>query len=301
MHKALGVALVAAVLFCGRASAAPPPVVVSLKPFHSLVAMVMDGIATPSLLLPGTSSPHTYTLRPSDARLLAGAGLVVWGGPQLESFLEKPIESVAGQARVVSLLASPGMRLLPVREAGVGDHDGHDHEGVDPHFWLDPTNGARILRTVAEVLAELDPGNAGRYWANAETGAAALTALDAELARTFEPVGARPFLVLHDALQYAEVRYGLRSEGTLTLSAERLPGARTLAAVRAQIVATGAACIAGEQQFPPALARALTEGTNARVVVVDTLGIGVPDGPGAYHAMLRRLAADLTACLSNAG
>ena len=51
----------------------------------------------------------------------------------------------------------------------------------------------------------------------------------------------------------------------------------------------------------PALARALTEGTNARVVVVDTLGIGVPDGPGAYHAMLRRLAADLTACLSNAG
>lgn len=294
-----GAAVMAAALFCGPAMARPPAVVVSLKPLHSLVTMVMDGVATPALLLPGASSPHSYTLRPSDARMLAAAGLVVWGGPQLESFLEKPIQAVASKAQVLALLAAPGVQLLPVREAGVVEHDGHHHEGTDPHFWLDPTNGARILRVVAEALAEVDPANAGRYWANAETAATALVVLDREVAQELEPVRQRPFLALHDALQYFEVRYHLRSAGTLTVSTERIPGARTIAAVREQIQAAGVACVVGEQQFPPALANTITQASAARLLVIDTLGVGVPEGAEAYPALLRRLARDLKTCLSN--
>ena len=298
MRTVFGAVLVAAALFCAPALATPPPVVVSLKPLHSLVAMVLDGVTVPALLLPGATSPHTYTLRPSDARLLSGAGLVIWGGPQLEAFLEKPISAVAGKARVLNLLSDPRLTLLPVREAGVAEHEEHHHDGIDPHFWLDPANAGRVLRTVAEVLAEIDPANAGRYWANAETNAAALLALDRELALTLEPVREEPFLALHDALQYLEVRYSLHSAGTLTLSAERVPGARTMIAVRERIVDAKVRCIVGEQHFPPALARTMTEGTDARLIVVDTLGVAVPEGPDAYPAMLRRLVADLRACLS---
>ncbi|MHB1400618.1 MAG: metal ABC transporter solute-binding protein, Zn/Mn family, partial [Trichloromonadaceae bacterium] len=63
-----------------------PRVVVSIKPLHSLVAGVMQGVAEPQLLLQGGSSPHGYVLRPSEARLLNEAQLVVWVGHQLESF-----------------------------------------------------------------------------------------------------------------------------------------------------------------------------------------------------------------------
>lgn len=299
MRRVFGAVLTAVVLFCAPAGAAPPAVVVSLKPLHSLVAMVLDGVAVPALLLPGASSAHTYSLRPSDGRLLAGAGLVIWGGPQLEAFLEKPIAALAGKARALTLLSDPRLTLLPVREAGVGEHEGHDHEGIDPHFWLDPANAARVLRVVAETLAEIDPANAGRYWANAETNAAALLDLDRELAQALEPVRATPFLALHDALQYLEVRYGLHTAGTLTLGADRIPSARALAAARERIGAAKVGCVVGEQHFPPALARTLTEGTAARLVVVDTLGVALPEGAEAYPAMLRRLVADLEACLSH--
>ena len=70
-------------------------VVVSIKPFHSLVSAVMQGVSEPILLLNGNSSPHSFSLRPSDADSLQNATLVFWGGERLEQFLAKPIHSLA--------------------------------------------------------------------------------------------------------------------------------------------------------------------------------------------------------------
>ena len=99
------VALLALALACATAapSLAAPNVVVSIKPIHALVADVMDGVGTPTLLLPSASSPHVYTLRPSDARALEAAAVVVWIGPELETFLEKPVAAIArrGDAEAV--------------------------------------------------------------------------------------------------------------------------------------------------------------------------------------------------------
>ena len=201
---------------------AVPRVVVSLKPLHSLVAAVMDGVGTPALLLGGATSPHIYTLKPSDSRALAEADVVVWGGEGLETYLRKPIDAVAGRARVVTLGEEAGLALLPVR-------DGHDHEhGThDMHFWLDPENAARVVTHVAGVLAAIDPVNAARYAANRDVQLAVLRALDAELGRTLQDAAGKPFLTLHDAFQYWEVRYHLTGLGALTVNPDRVPGARS--------------------------------------------------------------------------
>lgn len=116
----------------GFASAAEPPrVAVSIKPIHALVAGVMSGVAEPELIVDGASSPHDYAMRPSDARLLNEAEIIFRVSDSLESFLVKPIEALAGKARVVSLIDEPGVRLLPTREGGVWD--GHDHEAHGDH------------------------------------------------------------------------------------------------------------------------------------------------------------------------
>ena len=54
-------------------------VVVSIKPFHSLVSAVMQGVSEPILLLNGKNSPHSFSLRPSDADSLQNATIVFWG------------------------------------------------------------------------------------------------------------------------------------------------------------------------------------------------------------------------------
>lgn len=104
---------------------AAPKVVASIKPVHSLVASVMQGVAEPQLIIEGAGSPHTYSLRPSQARALQEADLIFWIGHELEAFLEKPVETIGTGAKSVELIDAHGLVKLPFREGGA--FEGHDH------------------------------------------------------------------------------------------------------------------------------------------------------------------------------
>ena len=114
-------------------------VVASIKPIHSLVAAVMEGVGEPELIIEGAGSPHTYALKPSQARDLENADVVFWLGHELEAFLEKPLEAIAGDAKSVELIDVHDLVKLEFREGGAfekhdhDDHDEHDEHGHDEH------------------------------------------------------------------------------------------------------------------------------------------------------------------------
>lgn len=108
---------------------AEPSVVTSIKPVHSLVAAVMKGVGEPKLLVDGASSPHGYQMKPSQAGELQNADVVFWVGPELESFLVKPVETIAGSAQSVALIDAAGVTKLEPREGGTFEHHDHHHEG----------------------------------------------------------------------------------------------------------------------------------------------------------------------------
>ena len=109
-------------------------VVTSIKPVHSLVSGVMAGVSTPSVIIEGAGSPHTYSLKPSQAKQLQDAKLVFWMGDELETFLVGPIESIAKKATVVKLIDSHGLKKIKFREGGMFDDHGHDdHDDHSDH------------------------------------------------------------------------------------------------------------------------------------------------------------------------
>lgn len=57
--------------------------VADIASINALVTQVMQGVGVPSQIIPTGSSPHSYAMRPSEARALQGADLVVWVGPAL--------------------------------------------------------------------------------------------------------------------------------------------------------------------------------------------------------------------------
>ena len=112
-------------------------VVTSIKPIHSLASYLMDGIGKPELIVDGYASPHGFSMKPSHAKMLQNADLIFWVGEDLESFLEKPLSSIAKKAEKIELIEIKGLNVLKFRERNIFDkhnHDNHDdHDDHDDH------------------------------------------------------------------------------------------------------------------------------------------------------------------------
>ena len=108
-------------------------VVASIKPIHSLASYLMDGVGKPDLIVDGYSSPHGFALKPSHAKMLQNADIIFWVGEDIESFLEKPLSSIAKKAEKIELMETKGLNVLKFRERNIFDEDGHDDHGHDDH------------------------------------------------------------------------------------------------------------------------------------------------------------------------
>lgn len=304
MPKTLHALFLTAALLAAGPAAAAPKVVASIKPVHSLVAAIMEGIGEPGLIVEGAASPHTYALKPSNAAALQEADLVFWVGHGLEAFLERPLETLGARATAVELEDAPGLEKLPLREGGPFEahaHEGHDHEeghgAFDMHLWLDPGNARAMAAEIAARLAEKDPAHAEAYQANLAKLEGRLDALDREIAGILAPVKERPFVVFHDAYQYFEHRYGLHAAGSITVSPETPPGAERLSEIRVTVKRLGATCVFAEPQFEPKLIKVVIEGTPAKSGTLDPEAATYDAGPGLYFELMRGLATSLRDCL----
>ena len=310
--------LLSGLLVSTTATAADAPkVVVSIKPIHSLVAAVMQGVGTPDLIVDGAASPHTYALKPSNARSLQEAKLVFWVGPGMEAFLQKPLAALGSNATIVELDDAPGITKLKFREGGAFEpHDdgdeheasddhahghNHDHGEFDTHLWLDPHNAKAMVSEITTSLVAADPANALTYQANQKALNDKLDALDTEIASTLAPVKDKPFIVFHDAYQYFEHRYGVRVSGSITVSPETIPGAQRVAEIHSKVADLGATCVFAEPQFEPKLVNVVLEGTSAKSGTLDPEAATLPQGPDLYFDLMRGIASSLKACLSAQG
>ena len=306
-------------------------VVASVKPVHSLVSGVMDGVGKPDLIVQGSASPHTYSLRPSQARQLEDADLVFWMGHELESFLEQPLEAIATKAHIVELIDSSKLKKIQMREGGMFDahahddhddhdeHEGHDdhdehkehddhdeHEGhddhghgeFDVHVWLDPENAKVLVNEIKLALIELDPVNASKYEANSNKMNTKLDQLMDEVSKKLESEQGKGYVVFHDAYQYFEQRFGMSAVGSITVSPEVVPGANRIRELKEKINELNAHCVFSEPQFEPKLVSTVIEGTQANTGVLDPLGASIKDGPELYFTLIRNMADSLHECLS---
>ena len=299
-------ALIGVLLFVPLlAVAAQPLVVASIKPVHALAAGVMQGVGEPLLLLPGGASPHEYSLKPSDARALGVAQVVFWIGPELESFLVKPLTN-APTARSVALMAAPGVTVLPRREGGVWEVHDHDPDHApaasrDAHVWLDPVNAVAMVRQIVTVIGAVDPAHQAEYARNGAALIGQLERLNQQLAAALASVREQPYLVFHDAYQYFERRYRLNAVGSVVLDPEQRPGAKRVADIQARVREHKVRCVFSEPQFQPALVETMIAGSNARRGTLDPLGVDLPAGPDAYFQLLEGLAVALRGCLGGGG
>ena len=290
-------------------------VVTTIKPLHSLISSVMEGVGEPSLIIEGTSNPHTFVFKPSHAQMLEEADIVFWIGEDLEAFMEKPLDSLADNATKISFMELSSIEKLKFREENIfddhddhghNDHDGHEdeHEGhddhghhhgeFDAHIWLDPSNAIEMVLEISHELSEIDPDNAAKYEQNANKAIASLNNLINEISSNI-PKDAS-YIVFHDAYQYFENRFGVSSAGALTLNPDVLPGAKQIDAIQDLIQDKNIKCIFSEPQYNPKIIETLAADMKISTGIMDPLGAFIDQGPEMYNQLILNIANPLKDC-----
>ena len=304
-------------------------VVTSIKPLHSLASYLMDGVGKPDLIVDGYASPHGFSMKPSHAKMLQNADLIFWVGEDLESFLEKPLSSIAKKAEKIELMEIKGLNVLKFRERNIfdehdhddhakkeddhddhddhdkkedghDDHDGHDeHEGhahgeYDPHIWLDPLNAKVILKEMTEHLIENDSKNASTYKSNLDKALNDIDKLTMEVMTELNK--STSSIVFHDAYQYFEERFNVNILGAFTVNTDVMPGAEQLAEIREIIEHDKVKCIFSEPQFNPDIIKAVAKDMNIKTGVVDPLGATLNPGKDLYFDLIRNMSASFKGC-----
>jgi len=285
-------------------------VVTSIKPIHSLASYIMDGVGSPDVIVDGYSSPHSFQLKPSHAKMLENADIIFWIGEGLENFLEKPLDTISKKAKKIEFLEVKGIKKLKFREKNIFDehdhdehkheedeHDGHDDHGhgeYDPHIWLDPENAKLMVKVITKELSELDSKNASIYEKNSKK---ALSDLDKLIKKVKKDTNKDlRFVAFHDAYHYYEDRFGINLLGALTVNPDVLPGAEQLAEIREVIEHEKVNCIFSEPQFNPDIIKSIAKDTGIKTGVLDPLGANLDKGKNLYFDLIKNISTSFKGC-----
>ncbi len=276
-------------------------VVTTIKPIHSLVAGVMDGLGSPSLIVDGSNSPHNFSLKPSHAKMIEDAEIIFWVGEDLETFMIKSLESIANNATKVSFMDLDNITKLKFKEENIlevegydDDHDKHAYGEFDAHIWLDPKNAIEIVHEIAKTLSLKDPNNKNVYYSNAEKLNHSLNELIKKINLSINK-DAR-FIVFHDAYQYFEKRFDVSSAGALILNEEALPSAKRVSEIHKIIKKQNINCIISEPQFNPNIIKSIAQDSSILTRSFDPLGSSFDTNKNLYFEMILSLSNSLKDC-----
>jgi zinc transport system substrate-binding protein len=280
-------------------------IVVSIKPLHSLVSALTNGVTQPVLLLDGNFSPHHVQLVPSQVQAMQKAKSLIWVGPAYEQPLFKHVKGLKGD--VLAIQDSSRLKLKHLRSGTFWDeksccdhhheHEGHHHHhkenhattNIDGHIWLDPLMMVQVVDVVLEHLKTLYPTHQKVLEENAKTYKKRLEKLHKQLLKKMKPYKGYTYIIQHDGNQYFDSAYGVQTIATISIDPNVPPSAGHILKIRQAISRDEIhpKCLYAERQMDGALARSYANTLKLSFAVLDYLGVDIPAGEEAYEALMQ--------------
>jgi zinc/manganese transport system substrate-binding protein len=247
-------------------------VVATFSILGDLVANVGGDKVDVAVLVGPDADAHTYQPRPSDARTLAAAQVLVSNGLGFEGWIDRLAEAANFKGRHI------------VASAGAAQES-------DPHCWQDVACARRYVANIADGLAAADPANAAAYRSRAAEYDKRLANLDswirAEIARV--PEDRRKAITGHNSFRYFARAYGVSLSAPRGYNTDNEPTARDVANLIRQVREQKIKALFIENMTNPNLVDEIARDSGATVgprLYSDALS--KPGGPAAtYEAMMR--------------
>jgi zinc/manganese transport system substrate-binding protein len=261
--------------------------VVATLPDLACVAREVGGpdVEVTALAVP-TQDPHFVDARPSLVLPLNRADLLVLSGLQLEQGWLPNLVTGARNTKIQAgapgyFDASRAASLKGVPSGAVNRSMGDIHPGGNPHFMLDPTEGARVAKALAEKLGAIDPAHRAGFTQRANALASAATALGAKEAKRFAalPADRRRAIAYHDSLPYLFGWLGIKQLGTMEPKPGIPPSPQHVAEIMQLMKREHVPVVVHEDYRPRATGQLVASKTGAKLVIFR----GGPNFDGGEH------------------
>lgn len=276
-------------------------IVATLPDCAAIAREIAGDTATVTCLASGSEDPHFVTPRPSYARVLNRADLLIDGGADLEIGWLPPLVSGARNRDILPGArgrhsASANIRLLGVPTGPVDRSQGHVHAAGNPHFLLDPLRGKVAAQRMAAAMKRLDAKNAGRYDERLKDF---ITRLDAKLIEwneAMKPCKGAAIVTYHSNFDYFAERYGLKVVGQLEPKPGLPPTPSHVNRLVPSAKSAGTRLVLIGSFRPRRMADFLAGKTNAKTLALPVMP--TPSGPAAsYIGWIDQLVAEIKAGL----
>ncbi len=180
-------------------------VAVSIAPQEFFVQKIAGDKADILTLVKSGSSPATYSLKPSQLKALTKSKLYFTIGVAFEKNWLYKFKDINPKLKFID--TTKGIKKLQMEEH---NHDGHKHESLDPHIWLDPNLVKSQIRIISQSFMRADPKNEKFYFENANRFIKELEEIDKKIKEILKDVKQKKFIIFHPSFGYFAKAYGLK-------------------------------------------------------------------------------------------
>jgi zinc transport system substrate-binding protein len=268
---------------------ANPNIVVSIKPIHSIVSNLTQGVSTPKLLLSSKQSAHHAHLKPSQLSHLEQADLVIIVHPDFEQGLSKSIRNI------------PAEKILTVDQSMTSKHDEHDehdeHDDKNHHSWLSIQHIQQFAQKLGDTLIQIDPKNKATYQGNLHKFSQKLTALKLSLQQQLSNHANQSLITYNNAFEHFIKSQQLKQIGSVSQRhGENLSIFKILKAKKI-IQKQQTSCLLFTTEIPQKRINTLTEGLVINTAEIDIIGFDIQPGADHYFKLMQNITQKVEQCL----
>ncbi len=228
---------------------------------------------------------------------MTDAGLVLWVGPQMETYLSDFLGELDGKIIVVEVAAQNGVVLHQPGAELASETEPQADDRYDPHLWLNTSNARLVAEQLAQQLISMDPENQLRYRANLTRFVASIDALEEATMADMVLLKEGRYAVYHDGLQYFERQFGIKHQFVLVPDHEIQPGIRHILDIRSRLDELRPTCLLEDVNSNDSTTETVFGDYPINRVRVDVLGETISPGPGSYAQLIGNLAQAINTCL----
>ena len=249
-------------------------IVVSIKPIHSIVSHLTQGVTTPSLLLKNQQSAHHFHLKPSQLSLLDKVDLVISIHPNFETGLSKALNSIDSSKQFII-----------------------NRQVTNHHSWLDVNHMQNFAKLLVDKLSQIDKNNSAIYQNNLAQVNQKLEQLKRNINKQLSKYKATPIATFSNTFEYFIKSNHLQISTAVTQShGDRLSIQKILKA-KQTMQAKKTKCLLSTVEIPSKRINILVEGLDINTTNIDIMGYQLDKGTLHYFDLMQHITSKVEQCL----